>query len=315
MSTRLIALGGRANVQPDGVRDFVGYGSTPPKVRWPNGERVCLAIAVNYEEGAEYSLLEGGRRETAGEVPSTVPTDRRDLYNEMQYEYGSRVGVWRLLGILADHDVAATFQICGQAAERNPEAARAIVEAGHEPCGHGYRWQETYSLTEDEEFDDIQRCVSAIEATTGRRPVGWLSRSASVNTRRLIVKEGGFLYDLAGYNDELPYYVTVGNRPWLVQPYSLELNDMRLWRGGLDLIGFEDALIGAYDRLYREGADAPKVMSVGFHCRIAGTAHRSRALDRFLSHVRQRSGAWITTREELARFWLDRFPPIMSRTE
>jgi len=295
-------------MQTDNVRDFVGYGRHRPHVKWPNDARVCLAIAVNYEEGAEYSLLDGNRREMAGEVPSTVPPHERDLHNEMQYEYGSRVGIWRLLRLLEEYGVPATFLVSGRAAERNKEAAKAIIAAGHEPCGHGYLWQENWSLTEAEERDDIAKCVAAIEKTMGQRPLGWLSRSSSVRTRRLVVEEGGFLYDIAGYNDELPYYVLVKDKPWLVLPYSLELNDMRCWRGGIDVRGLEDAFVGAFERLYEEGKREPKVMSIGLHCRISGTAHRSRALETLLKLVKSHSGVWCATRTEMARWWLDNYP-------
>jgi len=298
-------------MQRDNERDFVGYGSRPPKVAWQNDARLCVSLGVNLEEGSEYSLQDNDRREMQGEVPSSVPAKARDLYNESFYEYGSRVGVWRLLDILAEYETPSTFYVCGLAAERNPEAAKAIVAQGHEPCGHGYQWRESHLMSREEEREDIRRCVQAITATTGVRPVGWLSRySSSLNTRSLVQEEGGFLYDMGAFNDDLPYYVLVNERPWLVIPYSLELNDARCWRGSmLDGPGLEDVFISAFDRLYKEGAKNPKMVSIGLHCRIGGTAARARAFERFLMHAKKHSGVWFARRVDIARWWMDRYPP------
>jgi peptidoglycan/xylan/chitin deacetylase (PgdA/CDA1 family) len=219
-------------------RDLVGYADTPPIVPWPDGARLAVQVSVSYEEGAEYSLLDGPRRETMGEVPSPVPPDRRDLFNESFFEYGSRVGVWRILETCRRAGVPASWWACARALERNPRVAQALVAAGHEICGHGYGWEEFHGASREEERDNIRRTVESLVRTTGQRPVGWFTRYAcSPSTRELLAEEGGFLYDSLGLNDDLPYYVPVQGRPWLVVPYTFEVNDARFWRGGLTSVG------------------------------------------------------------------------------
>ena len=217
-------------------RDFVGYGRSLPQVRWPDDARIAISLVVNYEEGSEYSLLDGdAHHETNGEVPSPVPLTQRDLYNESFFEYGSRVGVWRLLNLLDKYQVPATFFCCALALERNPEAAREIVDRGHEVCGHGYRWEEYHLMDRETERRAIERTVASLERTTGQRPLGWFTRyGPSVHTRDLVQEEGGFLYDSGVLNDDLPYFVSVKEQPWLVVPYSMETNDgpVLAWRPG-----------------------------------------------------------------------------------
>lgn len=292
-------------------RDFVGYANNPPRVPWPNGARLAVSVVVNYEEGGEYSLLDGPRREVMGEVPSPVPPHLRDLYNESFFEYGSRVGVWRYLEMFKRFEIPATFYACALPLERNPAVAQAIVAAGHEVCGHGYGWQEYHDMPIEEERASIRKAVESLQRTTGQRPLGWFTRSAcSPNTRALLVEEGGFVYDSLAFNDDLPYYVRVQGKPWLVIPYSLELNDARFWRGGLVSVGdFREYLIAGFDTLYEEAAVVPKMMSVGLHCRIAGTPARSRAVADFLTHARGRPGVWFARRIDIARWWLAHVPP------
>ena len=298
-------------------RDLVGYGKHPPQAQWPGGARIAVSLVVNYEEGAEYSTLDGDpHHETNGEVPSPVPPGDRDLNNESFFEYGSRVGVWRLLELLRRYEAPATFYCCALALERNPEAAREIPAAGHEVCGHGYRWEEYHSMPREAERESIARTVESLERTTGQRPVGWFTRyGPSVNTRQLVAEHGGFVYDSLGLNDDLPYYAAVRDpaghpRPWLVVPYSMETNDARFWRGGLVSVGaFYEYLKDTFDVLYEEGQTHPKMMSVGLHCRIAGRPARSRALERFLQYARRLPGVWFARRDEIARWWLTHHPP------
>ena len=297
-------------------RDLVGYGRHAPQIRWPGGARIAVSLVVNYEEGAEYSTLDGDpHHETNGEVPSPVPPGDRDLNNESFFEYGSRVGVWRLLDLLRRYDAPATFYCCALALERNPEAAREIPAAGHEVCGHGYRWEEYHKMEREAERAAIARTVQSLERTTGQRPVGWFTRyGPSVNTRQLVAEHGGFIYDSMGLNDDLPYYTTVPDaagqpRPWLVVPYSMETNDARFWRGGLTSVGaFYEYLKDTFDVLYEEGRTHPKMMSVGLHCRIAGRPARSRAVERFLQYARRMPGVWFARRDEIARWWLEQRP-------
>ena len=293
------------------LRDLVGYGPDLPDVEWPGKARIAISVVVNYEEGSEYSLLDGdSHRETNGEVPSPVPVDQRDVFNESFFEYGSRVGVWRLLGLLDRYQAPATFFCCAIALERNPEAARSIVSMGHEVCGHGYRWEEYHLMERDQEKAAIAKTVASITRTTGQRPVGWFTRyGASVNTRDLVVEEGGFIYDSGSMNDDLPYYTMVNEKPWLVVPYSMETNDARFWRGGLVSVGdFYEYLKDTFDCLYQEGQKHPKMMSVGLHCRIAGRPARSMAVQRFLEYARGFPGVWFARRDEIARWWLEHYP-------
>jgi peptidoglycan/xylan/chitin deacetylase (PgdA/CDA1 family) len=294
-------------------RDFVGYADTPPIVPWPDGARLAVQVSVSYEEGAEYSLLDGPRRETMGEVPSPVPPDRRDLFNESFFEYGSRVGVWRILDTCRRAGVPASWWACARALERNQRVARALVDAGHEICGHGYGWEEFHDASREEERDNIRRTVESLVRTTGQRPVGWFTRYAcSPSTRELLAEEGGFLYDSLGLNDDLPYYVPVQGRPWLVVPYTFEVNDARFWRGGLTSVGaFTEYMRAAFDCLYAEAQRVPRMMSIGLHCRIAGTPARSRAFVEFLEYARRFPGVWFARRVDIARWWLEHQPPAL----
>ncbi len=293
-------------------RDLVGYGKNVPQIAWPGGARIAVSIVVNYEEGAEYSTLDGdSHHETNGEVPSPVPAGDRDLNNESFFEYGSRVGVWRLLDMFRRYQVPSTFFCCALALERNLDVAREIVAEGHEVCGHGYRWEEYHLMDRDSEREAIAKTVESLRRTTGERPVGWFTRyGPSVNTRDLAVEEGGFIYDSIGMNDDLPYYVTVRDKPWLVVPYSMETNDSRFWRGGLVSVNdFYDYLKDTFDCLYEEGGAHAKMMSVGLHCRIAGRPARSRAVERFLQYSRQFPDVWFARRDEIAKWWLEHYPP------
>ena len=293
-------------------RDFIGYGNNPPQVRWPNDARIAVSLVVNYEEGSEHSLLDGDDyHETNNEVPSPVPPGQRDLFNESFFEYGSRVGVWRLLGLFDQYRLKSTFYCCALALERNPKVARELVRRGHEICGHGYRWEEYHAMTEAEERESIRQTVTSLERTTGVRPTGWFTRyGPSVNTRRLVVEEGGFTYDSIALNDDLPYYVAVNERPWLVVPYSFETNDARFWRGGLVSVGgFYEYLKETFDCLHEEGESRPKMMSVGLHCRITGTPARSRAVAKFLQYVSRFDDVWFARRDEIADWWKQNYPP------
>jgi peptidoglycan/xylan/chitin deacetylase (PgdA/CDA1 family) len=291
-------------------RDVVGYGKNVPQVRWPGDARIAVSMVVNYEEGAEYSTLDGdSHHETNGEVPSPVPSGDRDLNNESFFEYGSRVGVWRLMDLLDRHKIPATFFCCALALERNPEVAGEIASRGHEVCGHGYRWEESHLMEREAERDSIAKTIASLRETTGVRPLGWFTRyGPSVNTRDLVVEEGGFVYDSAGLNDDLPYYVTVQEKPWLVVPYSMETNDARFWRGGLVSVGdFYEYLKETFDCLYEEGETHPKMMSVGLHCRIAGRPARSRAVARFLEYAKGHERVWFPRRIDIARWWLTHY--------
>jgi len=294
-------------------RDFVGYGGKPPQVTWPGGARVAVSLVVNYEEGSEYALGSGdAKQEPYKEYPKALPDGVRDFGNESAYEYGSRVGIWRLLGILSEHRVPATFYACAQALERNAPAARAIAEAGHEVCSHGYRWEEPYLMSEREERDMIARTVRSLRQTTGQRPYGWYSRySPSPNTLRLLAEEGGFVYSSDSYADDLPYYVPVNGKPFLILPYTLETNDMKFWANASFGVAndFFQYMRDSLDQLCGEAERTPGMMSVGLHLRISGRPGRAVALERFLAYATGLKGVWFARRLDIAKEWLRQQPP------
>lgn len=291
-------------------RDFIGYGMNPPAVKWPGGARIAVQVVVNYEEGAEYSLLDGDpHREPTGDMTSPIPLDQRDLLNESFFEYGSRVGVWRLLNLLDKHQIKCTFLACGLALERNPEVAREITRRGHEPAGHGYRWEEYHKMGREQEREAIRKAVDAIARTTGERPLGWMPRyGPSLNTRELLVEEGGFVYDSChAINDDLPYFVNVEGKRWLVVPYSNDVNDGRAFRGGSGgPVDFYNIMRYTFDTLYDEGANHPKMMTVGLHCRMSGRPALARVVDMFLRYTKRHPDVWFARRIDIARWWLDK---------
>jgi peptidoglycan/xylan/chitin deacetylase (PgdA/CDA1 family) len=287
-------------------RDFVGYGQRPPHPRWPDGARLALNLVINYEEGSEPSVPDGdAETETGLTEGGAGNVSGRDLAAESMFEYGSRVGYWRLARAFAERDLPATIMACALALERNPEVCQHIRTSRFDVCAHGWRWERHATLSEDVERDRIARTVSSLERTIGARPLGWYCRyGPSLNTRRLIVEEGGFLYDSDAYNDELPYWVEVGGRRHLVVPYSLVNNDAKFMRGALATSDqFFAFLRDAFDVLYREGREQPKMMSVGLHLRIAGHPGRVAGLERFLDHVGRHTGVWICGRNAIAQHW------------
>ena len=220
------------------------------------------------------------------------------------------MGVWRILNILDKYDINSTFFACALALERNPEVGPEIVRRGHEVMGHGNRWEEYYKMDIDSEREAIRQAVESMTKTTGQRPIGWYCRyGPSVNTRELVVEEGGFEYDCNAYNDDLPYYTQVQGKPWLVVPYSLEVNDFKFWSGGLISPNvFYETAKNCFDVLYEEGATHPKMMSVGLHCRVIGKPSRAYALDEFLKYASEKEGVWFARRDEIARWWKEQYP-------
>jgi peptidoglycan/xylan/chitin deacetylase (PgdA/CDA1 family) len=296
-------------------RDFRGYGGTPPAVRWPNDARLAVSVVVNVEEGAELSLGQGDEaNEGVYEVVDQI-AGVRDLCMESHFEYGTRAGWPRIRALLKRYGVRATLNACARSLVLSPWLPREGVEDGHEVAAHGWRWERHAHMSEAQEREVIARTAAAIAATAGTPPLGWHTRSAtSVNTRRLLLEHGGFLYDSNAYNDDMPYWVDVGGRDHLVLPYAFDTNDMRFTRqGGFHFADdFARYCIDAFERLYAEGADAPRMMSVGLHLRIIGRPGRIGGLETFLAHVASKPGVWFARRDEIARHWIAQTRPPSS---
>lgn len=288
-------------------RDFIGYANRPPNPQWPDGARVAVNFVMNYEEGSEPSMQDGEGFTENGLTEShglNQLKSGRDLAAEGMFEYGSRVGFWRLMRLFQERNLPMTLFACALALERNPEAAAAVRESGFDICCHGWRWVKHFELTEAEEREHIARAVASLEKTVGQKPAGWYCRyGPSVNTRRLVVEHGGFLYDSDYYGDELPFWVTVDGKPQLVVPYSLVTNDGKYagWVGTSD--DWFSFVRDAFDMLYAEGVETPKMMSVGLHMRLIGHPARAAGLQRLLDYMMARRGVWITRRLDIARHW------------
>lgn len=295
-------------------RDLLGYGGQPLHPRWPGGTRVAVQFVLNVEEGAERTILNGDAESESylHELPGRPSrTGERDLSVEGMYEYGSRAGVWRILEMFKSRNLPLTAFAVGLALEQTPEIGRALAAAGHEIAGHGYRWIDYREMPEEEERLHIRRTIEAIERICGQRPVGWYTGRVSQNTRRLIREEGGFLYTSDAYNDDLPYWLP-GAPPLLAIPYTLVNNDARylLPTGFSSGEDFYRTLTDAFDCLWQEGAQQPKMMSVGLHGRISGHPARAMALARFLDYVQAQESVWVCRRQEIARHWRAVYPAL-----
>jgi putative urate catabolism protein len=294
-------------------RDLIGYGPNPPDPAWPDGARLALNFVLNYEEGSEYSIPDNDARSDSAltEVGGYDPGVKgRDLAAESMYEYGSRVGFWRVLRLFQERNLPLTVFGCALALERHSPAAEAIKRADYDVCCHGWRWENHYDLDIDEEREHIQRAIKSLERTVGERPYGWYCRyGPGVNTRHLIVEEGGFLYDSDAYNDDLPYWVRVNGHPHLVVPYTLSNNDAKFALGSFSTAReFGDYLQDCFDVMYREGEAHAGMMSVGLHLRVIGHPARIPGLERFLDYVMKHDDVWVTRRIDIARHWIATHP-------
>ena len=294
-------------------RDLIGYGETPPDAKWPGGARLALNFVVNYEEGGENSVLHGDAASEAylTEIVGISPLqNQRNLTIESLYEYGSRVGVWRLLDLFRDKGLPFTSFAVGMALQRHPEAARRMVADGHEIASHGWRWIDYLNVDEVTERRHMQQSIDLIRDLTGERPVGWYTGRISPNTARLVAENGGFLYHADSYADDLPYWERTEAGDNLVVPYTLDVNDMKF--GGYQGFNSGDQFFAylkdSFDWLYAESARTPRMMSVGLHCRIAGKPGRIAALARFIDHVKQHTDVWVCRRADIARHWRAQHP-------
>lgn len=294
------------------VRDFVGYGRTPPRVVWPDGRLVAVNLVVCYEEGAERSIADGDAQADGwGEYAIQAAPGVRDLGTESHYEYGSRAGIWRVARLLEREGVNATISACAEALRRNPEVTAWLRGAGHDVLGHGLRWSEQWTMTRAEERDHLHRAVAAYGDLLGWRPIGWNSRAhPSVNTRDLLIEEGGFLYDSDPCNDDLPYFVAGARGPFLVVPYSKTLNDSRYlvspgYAGPQDFVDNARAFL---DVLVDEARElGGRMMTIAVHARWTGQPNRAAALARIIEAVRARPEAAFMRRDDIARHWLGLF--------
>ena len=302
---------------PPYPRDLIGYGRHLPDVRWPDRARIAVQFVLNYEEGGENSVLHGDAQseQFLSEIIGAPAYAARHMSMESIYEYGSRAGVWRILREFERRKLPLTVFGVAMALERNPEATAAFVELGHEIACHGLRWIHYQEIGETTEREHMRLAVDMLKRLTGYAPLGWYTGRDSPNTRRLVVEHGGFTYDADNYGDDLPFWTQVTTsageiRPHLVVPYALDTNDMRFAtpQGFSTGDDFFSTLRDAFDVLYAEGDEHPRMLSIGMHCRLLGRPGRLRALQRFLDHIETHSNVWVCRRIDIANHWLAHHP-------
>jgi OHCU decarboxylase len=301
-----------------GSRDLIGYGRNPPHPCWPGEARICLQFVINFEEGAENSILHGDAASEAflSEIVGAQPwPGLRHMSMESIYEYGSRAGFWRLLRLFTERRQPVTIFGVAAALSQNLEAVAAMKEAGWEIASHGLRWIDYKDFSYEEERAHLSEAIRIHAASTGERPLGWYTGRTSEHTLRIVNEDGGFLYSADSYADDLPYWVHENSRPLLIVPYTLDANDMRFAtpQGFNSGDQFYSYLKDTFDLLYAEGAEAPKMMSVGLHCRLAGRPGRAAALARFLDYVSGHDKVWTARRLDVARHWISRGLPAGAR--
>ena len=299
---------------PDYPRDLIGYGRNTPEANWPGQARIAVQFVLNYEEGGESCVLHGDTHSERflSEIVGAEAFPARHLSMESIYEYGSRVGVWRILKEFERRNLPLTVFGVAMALERNPEAAQAFCELGHEVACHGWRWLHYQDVPEAVEREHMQRAMDIFQRLYGEKPAGWYTGRDSPNTRRLVLDEGSFLYDSDYYGDDLPFWTREADSQGelhnhLIVPYTLDTNDMRFAspQGFNTGDHFFQYLKDAFDVLYAEGEELPKMLSIGLHCRLIGRPGRFRALQRFLDYIESHDRVWVTRRVDIARHWAD----------
>jgi len=300
------------NQSSDYPRDMIGYGPNPPQANWPGNARVAVQFVLNYEEGSESNILHGdpGSEQFLSEIVGAESYPARHMSMESIYEYGSRAGVWRVLNEFEKRGLPLTIFAVAMALQRHPELAQTFVKLGHEIACHGLRWIHYQDMDEDSEREQMQQAIAIIQQITGETPLGWYTGRDSPNTRRLVVENGDFAYDSDYYGDDLPFWTQVKtssgeSKSHLIVPYTLDTNDMRFAtpQGFNSGEQFFHYLRDSFDLLYAEGADCPKMLSIGLHCRIIGRPGRFVALQRFLDHIQNHDRVWICRRIDIARHW------------
>ena len=291
----------------DYPRDMLGYEGQPPQANWPRSARLAVQIVLNFEEGAENNILHGdsGSETFLSEIINAESFSQRHMSMESLYEYGSRAGFWRLHDLFNELSIPITVFGVGMAMERNAPAVEAMLRANWEIASHAYRWISHQEMPLDEERQQISMAFETHQRVTGSPPLGWYTGRDSPNTRKLLLEQGGLLYDSDSYADDLPFWHTDGERPHLIIPYTLDTNDMRFatpqgFNSGQQFFTY---LKDAFDQLYEEGARAPKMLNIGLHCRIAGRPGRTRALRRFLEYMLEYQDIWICRRIDIAQHW------------
>ena len=295
-------------------RDMTGYGQNSINPKWPNNAKVAVQFVLNYEEGGENCILHGDNASEAflSEIVGAKPYEGvRHMSMESIYEYGSRAGVWRILRLFKEFDIPITVFAVALAIARNKELANYLVEHNYDICAHGFRWIDYQYVDENTERDHIKDCISMLTEFLGKRPEGWYTGRNSPNTRRLIIEEGGFLYDSDSYDDDLPYWENSFDteKKHLIIPYTLDVNDMRFAspQGFNSGDQFFNYLKDSFDALYKEGETSPKMMSVGMHARILGRPGRIMAMRRFLEYIKTFDNVWLCSRRDIAEHWYNNF--------
>ena len=300
-------------------RDFRGYGAHPPHAQWPGGARIAVNVNLNVEAGGEHCLLEGdaASEDMLTDIGFPSYAGVRSPMVESVFEYGPRVGCWRLLRIFRRFDIKVSILGVVRGLQQYPELTHAFVEDGHEIVSHGWRWLDYHQMSEREEREHVRLAAAGIKALTGAAPAGWFNGRPSINTRRLVIEHGGFLYDRDYLGDELPFWVSYGERRHLVIPFSFETNDNRFDQnnGFSTADDFATYLTDCFDLLYEEGADIPKVMSISLHDRLIGRPAKAVGLIKFLDHARKRDRVWFCTGKDIAEHWLRTHPPAVVTRE
>jgi allantoinase len=298
-------------------RDLIGYGRNPPHAQWPGKAKIAVQFVLNYEEGGENSVLHGDKasEQFLSEIIGAAAFEARHLSMESIYEYGSRAGVWRILKEFEKRKLPLTVFGVSMALERHPELTQAFVELGHEIACHGWRWIHYQNMDEATEREHMRIGMDIIQKMTGVAPQGWYTGRDSPNTRRLVADHGGFLYDSDYYGDDLPFYTDVIKTngevvSHLVVPYTLDSNDMRFAspQGFNTGDHFFQYLKDSFDVLYAEGEEAPKMLSIGMHCRLLGRPGRMRSLQKFLDYIEGHDRVWVCRRVDIAKHWLETHP-------